>query len=137
MTSTPVVAPFKPVWKSRFAALKAAIDDLPQAFEALQACALVEVTTGMVLHSTGALMEDGALAEAASNYWRIYQRHGSFFETLGPLRYCVLMHQQMRMTIVPCTADMVLVLLSQDGVVLNWQAVLAQAAQIGRLARQL
>lgn len=132
-----MTAPPEPHWKTRFAALKTAIEALPEALPTLEGCALVEITTGMVLHSVGELMHSGALAEASSDYWRHYQRHGGFFEALGPLRYCVLIHQHLRITVFPCTQDMVLVLLTKDGVATDWQAALARAAQIGALASEL
>ncbi|KKW69148.1 hypothetical protein AAV94_01825 [Lampropedia cohaerens] len=124
-------------WKARFGAMQAAIDELPGQFPAVQGCALVEVASGMVVHSVGSLLKGSALAEAASDYWRHYQRHSSFFEALGPLRYCVLMHAQQRITILPCSEAMVLVLVTRDGVAIDWASALQRAGEIGALLRTL
>lgn len=124
-------------WKLRFGAMQTAIDALPGEFAAVEGCALVEVASGMVVHSVGTLMQSGELAAAASDYWRHYRRHDNFFEALGALRYCVLIHARQRITIFPCSDEMVLVLLTRDGAPIDWQRALGRAGEIGALLKTL
>ena len=84
-------------------------------------CALVEVNTGMVWHAAGATQELTALAEAASDYWRLYLRLHTRFEQVGKLKACVMMHDTGRITLLPCGSGMLLVTVSLQEAQVDWQ----------------
>ncbi|THU01483.1 hypothetical protein E9531_08940 [Lampropedia puyangensis] len=124
-------------WRNQFQTLKGIVDQMPVDFPALEGCAVVDVSTGVVVHGVGRLVQEGALAEASTDYWRHYQRHGSFFEELGPLRYCVLIHQEIRITMFPCSQEMILIFFTQEGQAVDWKDALGRAAHIRELAASL
>ena len=86
----------------------------------LIACGLVDAETGMVCHCAG----DGehlALIEAASDYWRLAQRHGPVAHgALGPTRAQVLIHDRARLTLTRCGDGLLLVCISQEPDRVDW-----------------
>ena len=59
----------------------------------VKACALVDSATGMVYLSAGSHPQIDAIAEAASDYWRLHQRSGVPFAGLGPLQAISMIHR--------------------------------------------
>lgn len=98
-------------------------------------CALVEIDAGMVWHACGAIGDEPALAEAASDYWRLYRRLNGHFSSLGELRATVMVHAQGRLTLLPCGAGRLLVAVSsQQNPQVDWRA---WQLRVIDLARQL
>ncbi|ARU06074.1 hypothetical protein CCO03_16625 [Comamonas serinivorans] len=93
-------------------------------------CALVEVETGMVWHSAGQIPELTALAEAASDYWRLYRRLHTNFEQVGKLRACVMMHDAGRITLLPCGSGVLLVTVSLQEAQVDWKAWQSRTRQL-------
>ena len=92
------------------------------AMDGMEGCALVDAETGMAWQSAGHIEHVALVAEAASDYWRLYQRSRQHFQHLGALRAQVLMHAGGRITIVACGPGTLLVLLTPDQDRLDWQA---------------
>ena len=116
--------------------LQSSLDDMA-ALPGVVGCALVEIETGMVWHSAGAITDLTALAEAASDYWRLYQRLHTNFEQVGKLRACVMMHDAGRITQLPCGNGMLLVTISLQQANVDWPQWQAKtkslAALVGRV----
>lgn len=70
----------------------------------IRACALVDVTSGLVFGSAGTEPRDPALWEAAAEYWRLHGRMKSSFESLGSLGAAVLQHKRGALVVMPCAA---------------------------------
>ena len=83
-------------------------------------CALVEVATGMVWEFSGSIEALTTLAEATSDYWRLYQRLQSNFDQVGELRACVMMHASGRITLLPCGSGLLLVTVTLQNAQIDW-----------------
>lgn len=79
----------------------------------IHASALVDAEAGMVWHCSGQKEGLDALAEAATDYWRLYTRLHKQFESLGDLQNCVMMHAHGMIAITPCGGSMVVVAIAQ------------------------
>ena len=86
----------------------------------LDGCALVEIEAGMVWHAAGHIDDVQFVAEAASDYWRLYRRLNQHFAKLGELRACVMMHQRGRITLLPCGTGMLLVTVTRQSHDVDW-----------------
>jgi hypothetical protein len=75
----------------------------------IQACALVDRASGLVLMQVGAWQEPG-LWEAAAEYWRLHSRVQGHFERLGGVRAMVMHHLQGMLVLLPCGDDAELLL---------------------------
>ena len=100
--------------------LQASLDDMAS-LPGVVGCALVEMGTGMVWNSSGEIAGLTALAEAASDYWRLYQRLQPNFEQVGKLRACVMMHDTGRITLLPCGTGMLLVTITTQQAQVDWK----------------
>ncbi|AYQ28301.1 MULTISPECIES: hypothetical protein [unclassified Polaromonas] len=78
----------------------------------VNACALVDSATGMVYLSAGKHPQIDAIAEAASDYWRMHERSGSPFSKLGPLQAISMIHQGGVLSLMPCGKGIVMATLS-------------------------
>lgn len=107
------------------------------ALPGMQGCALVEVSTGMVWYAAGQNLEMGNIAEAASDYWRLYQRLDKHFTLLGNMKAAVFMHVHGRITLMPCGKDMLLVALTQDITPVNWAQWQSQGKELASLVNRL
>lgn len=76
-------------------------------------CSLVDVATGMVVHSVTHASEVEPLVEAARDYWQLHDRNGRLFSGLGPLAGIVVAHEQGTINLLPCGRGMVLITLAQ------------------------
>ena len=79
-------------------ALRDALESMA-AMPGLEGCALVEIEAGMVWHHAGQIEGVQTFAEAASDYWRLYNRLSHQFKDLGDLKASVMMHAQGRITL--------------------------------------
>ena len=114
------------------AQLRAAFDELA-AFPKLTGCALVAVDTGMVWHASGDDEKVQHLAEAASDYWRLYVRLGHNFAELGELQASVMLHQLGCIALLPCGKGMVLVALTPKMKDLDWLGFQAQVRKLSQV----
>lgn len=96
-------------------------------------CALVEIEAGMVWHACGHIDATPTLAEAASDYWRLYQRLNHHFSDLGDLRASVMVHTQGRLTLLPCGKGMLLVTVSDQKSPMDWRQWQIQTRDLARL----
>lgn len=99
-------------------------------------CALVEIDAGMVWHACGRMDDAPALAEAASDYWRLYQRLNSHFAALGDLRASVMVHAHGRLTLLPCGKGMLLVAVSDQQQPVDWRQWQHRARDLAQLVDQ-
>lgn len=106
-----------------------------RAVDGLLGCALVDLETGMVVQSAGSA-DLPALAEAASDYWRLCRRQ-RLFASLGPLRAQAVIHEHTRVTIVRCGEGLLLVTLSQEGRGIDWDRWKAGVQALQQLASGL
>jgi len=95
-------------------------------------CALVEVDAGMVWHSAGQMQGMQNLAEAISDYWRLYKRLDHHFTDLGDMKASVFMHAKGNITVLPCGKGMLLVAVSQKSTV-NWAQWQGKARELAKL----
>ncbi|MBN9406927.1 MAG: hypothetical protein J0I00_16075 [Burkholderiales bacterium] len=118
-------------------ALRDKLDAMAQ-LPGINGCALVEVDAGMVWHHAGQIDGVQALAEAASDYWRLYGRLAVQFKNLGELRVSIMVHAQGRLTLLPCGAGMLLVALTGDHKsAIDWTQWNAQTRELAQLVKQL
>lgn len=99
-------------------------------------CALVEIDAGMVWHACGHIDATPTLAEAASDYWRLYQRLNHHFSDLGDLRASVMVHARGRLTLLPCGKGMLLVAVSDQKSPVDWLQWQRQTRDLARLVDQ-
>ncbi len=88
--------------------------------QGVQGCALVEIETGMAWYVTGQSPDIGKISEAASDYWRLYERLNNHFTRLGDMRAAVFMHRYNRITLLPCGKDKLLVALTHEKTSVDW-----------------
>jgi hypothetical protein len=102
--------------------------------EGLLACALVDIDTGMVVHSAG---DADPIAEAASDYWRLFRRQRPLLSTLGEARAQVLIHDKARLTLTACGKGLLLVCLSGEPDRVDWPAWKRRAGALHAAAARL
>lgn len=102
------------------------------ALPGITACALVDGETGMVWHASSQTEGAEVLAEAASDYWRLYTRLQPHFAALGALQTCAMMHAQGMITLVPCGPSMIMVAVA-NRMQANWQQWQQEVRAIARL----
>lgn len=107
------------------------------ALPGMQGCALVEVSGGMVWYAAGRSLEMQNIAEAASDYWRLYQRLHRNFTQLGNMKAAVFMHVDGRITLMPCGKDMLLVALTHEATPVDWAQWQTQAKELALRVNQL
>jgi len=97
-------------------------------------CALVDATTGLVWHSSGAGANTERMWEAAVDYWRLHDRQKTHFADLGVLAAAVMYHSEGVLAIIPCSSNPDLLLISQGrhGAV-DWTAWQRMARGLGKL----
>lgn len=88
----------------------------------MEGCAVVDVDTGMVWYAAGHHDNIPQLAEAAVDYWRLYERHRKHLHYMGELNAQVLMHSCGRITIVSCGRQALLIALSTERESVDWHA---------------
>lgn len=103
----------------------------------VEGCALVEIDAGMVWHHAGQIEGVQFMAEAASDYWRLYRRLASQFEDLGALQASLLVHTNGRITLLPCGNGMLLVALTRPHAATDWSAWQTQARALAQLVDRL
>ena len=109
---------------------------LEQALEALAAlpgvlgCAVVDTDGGMAWQTAGPDPVLQPLAEAASDYWRMFLRRRGDFAVLGDIRALVVMHQRGRLTLAGCGEQLLLVCLSAEPDRVDWTAWKARVARL-------
>lgn len=65
--------------------------------------AVIDYRSGMVIYTSPAFGDEATpLAEAASDYWRLYERQSDTFDTLGALKISIMIHEKKRLTMLPC-----------------------------------
>ena len=99
----------------------------------MDGCALVEIDTGMVWAASGQHAEIHQIAEVSSDYWRLYQRQRQHFADLGDLRAQVMMHRAGRITMLPCSAGMLLIAISRETEPVDWALWQARVLAMRRL----
>ncbi|MET4578971.1 roadblock/LC7 domain-containing protein [Ottowia thiooxydans] len=103
----------------------------------VEGCALVEIEAGMVWHHAGHIEGIQTFAEAASDYWRLYQRLSRQFQDLGDLRASVMMHAYGRITLLPCGEGVLLVTLTRDKSGTDWTQVQLKAKDLAAIVDSL
>ena len=98
--------------------------------------ALVEADTGLVWESDGETESLEHVAEAASNFWRLYERMGTAFGTLGDLRTIQLRHQHCDLRLTPCGRGVLLVTVTAAGEAVDEAALQQKAEQLGVLVER-
>ena len=77
------------------------------------------------------------MAEASSDYWRLYQRSHQYFERMGELRAQVMMHKTGRITMLPCADGMLLIAVSRESDPVDWAVLQKKTQQLGVLLADL
>lgn len=85
-------------------ALTAALREMAQ-LPGLRGVAIVEAASGLVWQSQGELAQDGALWEAAVDYWRLHTRNQPHFASLGKLRAAVMYHTEAILAVFRCATE--------------------------------
>lgn len=98
------------------------------------ACALVEISTGMVYASAGKHPGIDCLAEAASDYWRLYKRIQANFDDFGPLEAVSAQHKRGVMSLIPCSEGLVVATVSLPSK-LDWRVWSAKVKVLGALLK--
>ena len=113
-----------------------AVQDIA-AMPGLDGCALVEIATGMAWHAVGDMQELQQMAEASSDYWRLYQRSQQHFDRLGELRAQVMMHRTGRITMLPCSKGMLLIAISREADPVDWGVLQKKTQQLNTVLADL
>lgn len=108
--------------------IRAKIDSMAKT-PGVMGCAVVEISAGMVWHASGLVQDFVAMAEAASSYWRLYQRMHSHFDQFGDLDSCSFTHQTHDIMLTSCGTEMVFVTVSDKTELLHlpqWRSRIQQ-----------
>ncbi len=100
-------------------------------------CALVEIEAGMVWHHAGQIDGVQTFAEAASDYWRMYQRLARQFKDLGDLKASAMVHSRGRLTLLPCGNGMLLVALTRHQIDIDWATWQTKTRELATLVDAL
>ncbi len=103
----------------------------------LSGCALVEIEAGMVWHTAGEMPDVQRIAEAASDYWRLYLRLEPQFGSLGGLRGSLMWHAQGQLVLLPCGHGVLLVGLAMQEGSVDWPRCFEQARELAQLVDRL
>ncbi|RYE59799.1 MAG: hypothetical protein EOP20_04210 [Hyphomicrobiales bacterium] len=103
----------------------------------LTGCALVEIEAGMVWDTAGQMPDVQRIAEAASDYWRLYLRLAPQFGDLGRLHGSLMWHAQGQLVLLPCGKGVLLVGLAMHDGSVDWPACFEQARELARLVDRL
>mgnify|MGYP003599423383 FL=1 len=76
-------------------------------------------------------------AEAASDYWRLYNRLADQFKDLGDLKASVMMHAHGRITLLPCGTGMLLVTLTRQKSAIDWTLWQEKTKELAQLVDEL
>lgn len=112
--------------------IRAKIDSMAKT-PGVTGCAVVEISAGMVWHAAGPLEDLVAMAEAASDYWRLYLRMKSHFDRFGDLADCTFTHQTHQVILTICGDDMVFITVRDGTPYLNlpeWRSRIQQLSFI-------
>lgn len=107
------------------------------AIEGMNGCALVEIEAGMVWRTAGEIPGAQDIAEAASDYWRLYLRLEPQFKSLGGLRGSLMWHEHGQLVLLPCGQGVLLVGLAMQSGSVNWAECFRQAQELATLVNQL
>lgn len=103
--------------------------DLP----GVEGCALVEIETGMVWHTAGQMQGIQHLAEAASDYWRLYTRLDHHFTEIGEMKTSIFIHAKGKITLLPCGKGMLLVAMTSQRSKVDWHQWQNKAKELAKL----
>lgn len=112
--------------------IRAKIDSMAKT-SGINGCAVIEVSAGMVWHAAGEIDNLTIVAEAASDYWRLYLRLKSNFDQFGELHRCVLDHANNQISLLPCGEDMVFLTLSDETHAVDWSSWYTRIQQLNNL----
>ncbi len=103
----------------------------------VQACALVEGSSGLVWHASGLVHVEQRVWESAIDHWRLHRRMGENFEFLGGLGAAVMYHLNAMLVIFPCSERIeLLVVCVASNRSVNWRDWQDHARAMGeRLTR--
>lgn len=99
-------------------------------------CALVEIEAGMVWCTGGRVPDVQNIAEAASDYWRLYLRSARHFASLGNLRGSLMWHEQGQLVLLPCGDGVLLVALAQGNGSVDWPTCFARTQELAHLVNR-
>lgn len=111
--------------------LRVALDDMATQ-RGFKAAALVELDGGMVWHAEGEAALCDAVVSTASDYWRLYRRNRDVFASLGDLQVAILFHRGARLTVCECGPGLVLVIVTEKGVDVDWERWKKAHAQLSK-----
>lgn len=120
----------------KVALLRAELDKLASV-AGIDGCALVEIDAGMVWHTAGQIPGVQSIAEAASDYWRLYQRLAHHFDDLGDLLGSLMRHTGGQLALLPCGKGMLLVVLAMQKSTVDWSSCFAEAKKLARQIDQM
>jgi hypothetical protein len=100
------------------------------------ACALVDGSTGLVWHVSGASSNSEHMWEAAVDYWRLHNRQKAHFTGLGPLGAAVMYHAGGVLAVLPCCDDPDVLFVSHgQHANVDWIALQRLVRTLGQLLR--
>ncbi|CAN5273220.1 hypothetical protein BH10PSE16_BH10PSE16_27890 [soil metagenome] len=106
-----------------------AMADLP----GVEGCALVEIEAGMVWHTAGQMQGMQNLAEAVSDYWRLYTRLDHHFTEIGELKASIFIHAKGKLTLLPCGKGMLLVAMASQRAKVDWNQWQDKAKDLAKM----
>jgi hypothetical protein len=103
----------------------------------VQACALVEGSSGLVWQASGNVAIEPQVWEAAVDHWRLHRRMSQHFEFLGELGAAVMYHQHAMLVVFPCAEriELLVVCIATNRSV-NWRAWQEHARVMGERLTQ-
>lgn len=107
------------------------------AMPGMTGCAVIDTEGGMAWHTAGSAATVQSLAEAASDYWRMFLRRRGDFGDLGELRALVVMHAHGRLTLAACGEQLLLVCLSAEPDRVDWPAWKARVGALQQAVASL
>lgn len=113
-------------------AIQAELDALA-AVDGVRAVALVEISTGFVYESAGAIAGLEAQLESATDYWRLSRRLAEVYADMGAVAGQSIVHEKALVNIMPCgDGDVVCVTIARRKSIdwSRWPARLASIAAI-------
>lgn len=99
----------------------------------LRGVAIVESASGLVWQSQGELADNGALWEAAVDYWRLHARNQAHFASLGNLRAAVMYHTDSILAVFRCATEPELLLVAAGSYeAVDWKLLQRMTRVVGQ-----
>jgi hypothetical protein len=99
-------------------------------------CVLIDADTGLIWETSDAVDLPEAVAETASDFWRLYLRLQPTFADMGALQSIVLQHDRRELRLTGCGRGVVLLTVTLAGTPVDEALLARKARELGELVER-